>query len=37
MRPISLVHCEGDNGAWASASVNLNAFAGQSVQIVVKR
>ena len=25
-----------DNGAWASASVNLNAFAGQSVQIVVE-
>lgn len=25
-----------DNGAWASASVNLNAFAGQSVQLVVE-
>ena len=24
-----------DNGAWASATVSLNAFAGQSVQIVV--
>ncbi|MEA2194243.1 MAG: carboxypeptidase [Solirubrobacteraceae bacterium] len=25
-----------DNGAWATASVNLNAFAGQTVQIVVE-
>ncbi len=25
-----------DNGAWATADVNLNAFAGQSVQIVVE-
>jgi carboxypeptidase T len=25
-----------DNGAWATATVNLNAFAGQTVQIVVE-
>ena len=25
-----------DNGAWATASVNLNAFAGQTIQIRVE-
>ena len=25
-----------DNGAWATTRVNLNAFAGQTVQIVVE-